>query len=444
MTQKHTQGPHKQLTDFKKDHVEDLREVDMTYCLAYPVTRSFSIRACGVDILHSSAKAELHSILRTQLPDPWDFFRLKQYKEISIILNSASYLIVHLAFLAWFVINVIRRLQMVAGKQLDKKDKCLATIISGVSAMYLLWPFLVSVIHFFTCSFYPWATAVVVLLLYLSFVKNTLNIWYLYIYFVASKHINIFIRFLTNRESLTFVPSSSHGTPFIFDGSQIPHSGDDYIGPSSTPVIQPRLKFEKIDTLTDSLKSEAWHKPPAEYTQLADKEDDPGGIFSKKDRDHPTSKPSPDSPLSWSFNYEEKSDASYGDGEMSKTPKDKYTEHATLPIDQTKSKDITQKSSLKRKKRKSLTPKRNLVKDSKRGHLHSSGGLYGLLHGHKMGYCGRCWRVFNLPFKAGFSTLRKPFTTRLGTPYGPTRYFLTLSQFITDYGIGRPRRTSVR
>ncbi|GFU98083.1 uncharacterized protein TNCV_233581 [Trichonephila clavipes] len=397
--------------------------------------------------------AELHSLLRTELPDPWDFFRLKQYQDISVILNSTSYLIVHIAFITWFVKNVIIRLQRMVGKRLENKDKYLAMVISGVSAMHLLWPFLISIIRFFTCGFYPWATTIVVLSLYLSFVENTLNIWYIYIYSMVSKYTDVFIEFLKNKPSLAAMTVSLPSPPFVFDGTQISLTPKDHIGPSSTPVIQPRLDFDKLGKPSEIPKNHISPsatpviQPRLPFDKLGKPSEVPEIEVAQKppDEHYHVSESSPGSALDWSLplHYSEGQDESYGEG-MHKTMEDEHVGDFTYPINDAEPEHVTKKTHSKRRKKKRATTRRRAVGDTKRGQLFSPDGQYGMVSRRKLGYCGRCWKIFNLPFREGLSTLRQPFTTRLGTPYGPPRYLLSLSQFVAEYGIGVPRRTSVR
>ncbi|GFY74774.1 uncharacterized protein TNIN_439081 [Trichonephila inaurata madagascariensis] len=395
--------------------------------------------------------AELHSILRTELPDPWVFFRLRQYQDISVILNSSSYLIVHSAFITWFVKHVIIRLQRMVGKRLENKDKYLAMVISGVSAMHLLWPFLISIIRFFTCSFYPWATSIFVLSLYLSFIENTLNIWYIYIYSMVSKYTEVFVEFLTHRPSLAAMTASLPSPPFVFDGTQISLTTNDHIGPSASPVIQPRLDFEKLGKPSEIPKDHIGPsatpviQPVLPFEKLGKPSDVPEPEAAQKPQDehHHISESSPGSALDWSFLYSEGQDESYGEG-MHTTMEDEHAGDFKFPIEQAEPEHVTKKIHSKRRKKKRATTRQRAVGDTKRGQLFTPDRQYGMVSRHKLGYCGRCWKIFNLPFREGLSKLRQPFTTRLGTPYGPPRYFLTLSQFVAEYGIGVPRRTSVR
>ncbi|GFR15465.1 hypothetical protein TNCT_200701 [Trichonephila clavata] len=318
--------------------------------------------------------------------------------------------------------------------------------------MHLLWPFLISIIRFFTCGFYPWATAIVVLSLYLSFIEHTLNIWYIYIYSVVSKYTDVFVEFLTNRPSLATMRASLPAPPFVFDGTQISLTPKDPVGPSTTPVIQPRLDFEKLGKPSEFLRDHIGPsatpviQPQLPFEKLGKPSEVPESETAQKppDEHHQVAESSPGSPLDWSLHYSEEPAESYEGERMHETAENEYAGDFTSPIDQAEPEHVAKKMHSKRRRKKRATTKRRSVGDTKRGQLSSPDGQYGMVSRRKLGYCGRCWKIFNLPFREGLSRLRQPFTTRLGTPYGPPKYLLTLSQFVAEYGIGIPRRTSVR
>ncbi|GIX96933.1 hypothetical protein CDAR_563631 [Caerostris darwini] len=112
-----------------------------------------------------------------------------------------------------------------------------------------------------------------------------------------------------------------------------------------------------------------------------------------------------------------------------------FADSQTVTSDQYK-RDFSKQANLLRRKVKASSFRKRSVKDSRKTYSRWTNGLYALAMskpGEKMGYCGRCWRANYLPFKSGFSTLRQPYITRAGTPYGPPKYLMPLCQYVAEY-----------
>ncbi|KAF8792599.1 hypothetical protein HNY73_004173 [Argiope bruennichi] len=511
---------------------------------------------------------ELHSILRTRLPDPWTFIKLKHNEELTIIINNITYFIAYFAFLAWFVEVFISRVQDTCGKRLDVKDKWFAAVLSLVCAVHLLWPFLLFFTHFLTCCFYPWTTSIVVLLLYIYFMTTSFRIIHFYTsskIFLLKHHLqrifsfeNLIMSRTLQSTAETFRVGYTTAYTFFEDG-RISFTGEDDFRPSATPVIQPRLEVEKeyrpsealvtqpiiapdeqyeshrpskapviqpriapdeepesykpFTTLVTKPKialneiqefyrpSEAPEKQPRiahdeqhesyrpseapviqprlephehrESYRLMDKYNVQFRTLPEKQygpSETPVIQPRPDhrglqteyetqeiQPTEKTGHHEEfwmasgvgASEGGAGYSINSEKPltfpetRDKYVETVTefrtresQTDDRIKYKDFSQQVDLSKRRIRTSIPRNQLVKDSKKGRIRSVRQCWDLKRSYKMGYCGRCWKVDNLPFRPEFTTLREPRTTRLGTSYGPPRYFLPLHQFIAEYGIG--------
>ncbi|GBL73195.1 hypothetical protein AVEN_159262-1, partial [Araneus ventricosus] len=187
--------------------------------------------------------AELHSLLRTRLPDRWDFVDLTHNKDLNAILNDITYFTVYIAFLVWFVKVTISRIEDTSGRRLEARDKCLVAVVSMVSAMHVLWPFLLFLTHFVTCSFYPWTTAAVVLLLDISLIAASLR----RICSDISSALFNFRDYIMRMLSFEWLTTSRvfrstcelASATGIFDGGN-----SEEVRPSATPVIQPRFTVD--------------------------------------------------------------------------------------------------------------------------------------------------------------------------------------------------------
>ncbi|GBL73197.1 hypothetical protein AVEN_159263-1 [Araneus ventricosus] len=112
-----------------------------------------------------------------------------------------------------------------------------------VSAMHVLWPFLLFLTHFVTCSFYPWTTAAVVLLLDISLIAASLR----RICSDISSALFNFRDYIMRMLSFEWLTTSRvfrstcelASATGIFDGGN-----SEEVRPSATPVIQPRFTVD--------------------------------------------------------------------------------------------------------------------------------------------------------------------------------------------------------
>ncbi|GBL73189.1 hypothetical protein AVEN_159259-1 [Araneus ventricosus] len=190
----------------------------------------------------------LHSLLWTRLPYPWTFFKLQLRTDLTIILNNITYFAVYSAFLAWLVKVFISRFKTTLGTRLEAKDKYFAVfaVISWVFAMHVLWPFLLFITHFITCSFYPWATTAVVLLLYFYPLTASLR---MLCSNVSSKISNFkeYSKGIFSFEWLTTsvsVPATTEPTT-IYPILHRPCTEKDYVRTNTTIAISPGISVEE-------------------------------------------------------------------------------------------------------------------------------------------------------------------------------------------------------
>ncbi|KAF8792600.1 hypothetical protein HNY73_004174 [Argiope bruennichi] len=125
-------------------------------------------------------------------------------------------------------------------------------MMSMVTAMHGIWPFLLFFTHFITCNYYPWTTAAIILFLNIYFIAASSRWLCSNVY---SKTL-AFLCFIKNLFSLEWLN-------FALERVPTETSEENDIRPSATPVIQPRLAIEedyrpsKAPVIQTKLKSDA-------------------------------------------------------------------------------------------------------------------------------------------------------------------------------------------
>ncbi|GBL73185.1 hypothetical protein AVEN_159256-1, partial [Araneus ventricosus] len=368
---------------------------------------------------------ELHSLLWTRLPHPWVFVKLQSRTDLTIILNNITYFAVYSAFLAWLVKVFISRFQTTLGRRLEAKDKYFAVfaVITGASAMHVLWPFLLFITHFITCSFYPWVTTAVVLLLYFYPLTASLRM----LCSNVSSKISDFKEYskgIFSFEWLTTsvsVPATTEPTT-IHRTLDRPCTEEDYVRPNTTIVISPGISVEEEYRPSDAPVVQPRPSPEQPPAQSVTPVIQPPTTIEKPYRPSDPPKLQPQI-------IPQKAHAP-PETHTIQNHLDKETQTKTTPPQ-----DFSQQVDWERRRIRTSPPRSSLVKHSNERPLRSA-CVCTSRGGSKMGYCGRCSRLEELPFLPGFSTLRQPRTTRRGTVYGPPDYFLSIHQFIAKYGIG--------